>query len=79
MAKCEHTNFSSTVEVYRLADEKGNITGYSASVVVKCVECSLPFRFLGLQRGLDMKKPMVNVDETELRVPIEPAYVRLAK
>lgn len=73
---CQHMNFRANVDVARLSDtEGGPITGYSASIGIVCTDCGLPFRFLGLQAGSHYAEPRVSVDATELRAPLEPAYL----
>lgn len=71
---CQHMNFAADVKVGRLTQvEGGPITGYTADVTVKCAECGLPFRFVGLAAGNHYAEPRVSADGTELRAPIEPA------
>ena len=70
-------NFSAQVNVGRLSEnEGGHITGYAADIRIKCAECGLPFRFMGLECGNSRYEPKVSVDATELRAPIEPEYAR---
>lgn len=74
--KCPHMNFKADVRVGRLTDtEGGRVTGYAADVRVRCVDCDLPFRFRGLAAGSHYAEPRVSIDGTELRAPLEPAYV----
>ena len=74
MSACEHMNFRADCDIGRLsAGEGGPITGYTVAVKVKCAECGLPFRFIGLNAGSHYSEPRVNIDGTELRAPIEPA------
>ena len=71
---CEHLNFSAKVSVARLTKVLGGpVTGYTADVVIKCAECGLPFRFIGLGAGNHFAEPRVSIDGCELRAPIEPA------
>ncbi len=71
---CQHMNFAANVNVGRLTDgDDGPVTGYTAGVQVKCADCGLPFRFIGLPAGNHYAEPRVSVDATELRAPIEPA------
>jgi hypothetical protein len=71
---CEHNNFAAQVGVGRLSKvEDGPITGYTAEVTVKCADCGLPFRFIGLAAGNHFAEPRVSVDGLELRAPLEPA------
>ena len=67
---CPHLSFRAQVNVNRMED-----TGrFSADVTVWCAECKLPFEFVGVPSGLDWARPMVSIDGTELRAPIEPQY-----
>lgn len=71
---CQHYNFAAKVQVGRLTHgDDGPVTGYSADVTVKCADCGLPFRFIGLAAGNHFAEPRVSVDGQELRAPIEPA------
>jgi len=71
---CPHEDFEVWAEVGRLTDgEGGPVDAYSASLKVNCTQCGEPFRWIGLQAGLKPDRPMVSVDETELRAPIRPA------
>lgn len=71
---CPHENFWADVDVNRLTNtEGGPVTGYSASIRIKCVDCGEPFRFTGVKAGLSMARPMCSVDETELHAPVRPA------
>jgi hypothetical protein len=73
---CEHDRFKSLVRVSRLTDtEGGSVTGYIADICIECLECGLPFRFLGSQYGSSPHQPMLSADGLELRAPIEPAHV----
>jgi len=74
--RCEHHNFAGKVSVYRLTrGDDGPVTGYTADVTIRCADCNLPFRFLGMQAGSHPSEPRVSVDGQELRAPLEPAYV----
>jgi hypothetical protein len=73
--KCEHMRFLSEAKVTRLTDKDGLITGYTVDIRIKCDDCGLPFRFLGLAAGSHYAEPRTSVDATELRAPLEPAYV----
>lgn len=68
MASCAHEDFRAEVDVHRMED-----TGaFMADVRIRCAQCDLPFRFVGLRAGVDFERPMVSIDETELHAPIEP-------
>ena len=72
---CEHEHFLSEANVTRLTDRSGVVTGYTVDIRIKCEDCGLPFRFLGLGAGSHYAEPRVSVDALELRAPLEPAYV----
>lgn len=73
---CPHENFSAAVEVSRLTgseESSAPVTGYAADIKVWCGDCGEPFRWIGVQAGLDPRRPMCSADETELRAPLRPA------
>lgn len=73
-SKCQHENFESLCDVGRLSEEVGGpITGYTIGVRIKCQDCGLPFRFIGVGAGSHYAEPRVSIDGCELRAPIEPA------
>ena len=76
---CDHKNFESTVIITRLKEKESDtvISGYSADLTIKCRDCNMPFEFIGLEAGLSPFHPMVNVDSTEMRIPIKPATGQL--
>ena len=41
-------------------------------VQVKCTDCGLPFRFIGLPAGLDLNGAAVSADAQEARLAIAP-------
>jgi hypothetical protein len=66
---CTHPDFAAEVDVNRLAD----VGAFSADVRIRCSACSEPFVFVGsLLSGLSPTEPRVNMDGTELRIPIQP-------
>lgn len=66
--ECRHEKFGATVKVNRLED-----TGhFMCDVLVGCMDCGVPFSFVGPPMGGLMSGPSVSVDRTELRIPIEP-------
>lgn len=74
MADCPHMNFDCNCSVGRLSEEEGGpITAYTVGIQVKCRDCGLPFRFIGLAAGNHYAEPRVSIDGTELRAPLEPA------
>lgn len=71
---CQHMNFECRADVGRLSEiEGGPITGYTVGITVKCRDCGLPFRFIGLPAGNHFAEPRVSMDGIELRAPLEPA------
>ena len=72
---CAHSSFDAQCAVGRLTEvTDGPVTGYTIDVQVRCTDCGLPFRFLGVQAGSSPHAPRVSIDGHELRAPIEPAY-----
>lgn len=70
---CEHMNFAAEVDVNRLPTEEGGpIKRYCADVRIKCADCGLPLRFIGLPAGLDLNGAATSVDATEARLAIAP-------
>ena len=65
---CVHENFEANVTVNRLEDTGG----FAADVTVTCIDCQVPFRFLGLPVGLDLVGATTSVDGTEARLAICP-------
>ncbi len=71
--KCEHNNFSAEVDVNRL--EKGNggpIHRYQADIRIKCTECGVPMRFIGLPAGTDLNGACTSINAEEGRFAIAP-------
>ena len=68
MSDCKHVDFEAQVNINRMLD-----TGmFAADVSVKCAHCGEKFCFIGAPAGVSYARPMVSVDGTELRCPIEP-------
>lgn len=66
--ECKHMKFSALVTVSRLED-----TGqFMAEVRMHCVNCALPFQFLGLEPGLDMNGARVSIDGLKASIAICP-------
>ncbi len=85
--KCKHFHFAvkakvirhvgmEIVDVDKIDIETSHVTGHTVDLSVVCKDCGLPFRFLGMQAGSHPREPRVSVDATELRAPLEPAYVQ---
>ena len=65
---CEHEDFEASVDVTRLTDTKR----FAADVRIRCRQCGLPFRFIGLPCGSDLNGAAVSVDGTEARLAVAP-------
>ena len=71
---CQHENFEALCDIGRLfAEVGGPITGYTIGVRVKCRDCALPFRFIGIAAGNHFAEPRVSIDGCELRAALEAA------
>lgn len=66
--RCNHMNFAAQVSVARLED-KG---AFTADIRIRCIECGIPFQFLGLEPGVDMQGARVSIDGLEARMAICP-------
>lgn len=65
---CNHEDFAANVAVIRLSD-----TGrFQADITIKCSQCGVPMRFIGLPAGVDLNGAAVSVDGTEGRFAIAP-------
>ena len=71
---CQHENFTAQVNVSRLtkSDTDNTVVGYLAEVRVNCIDCGLPFEWIGVDAGMMHSKPMASLDAQELRAPIRP-------
>lgn len=66
--KCEHLNFRSDCKIARLEDSGG----FMAEIVISCLECFEPFKFLGLPMGLNLQGATTDPTQTELNIAIAP-------
>ncbi len=72
---CQHRNFVVTGRVGRLLNtEETEVIDWILEVEVHCADCMMPFLFKGLPGGLLKDSPTANVENTEARMPIEPAW-----
>lgn len=71
---CNHQNFEASVHIHRLTGDASPDmpTHWTASIHVRCAECKLPFRWLGLPKGAYWDANTTSVDELELRAPLHP-------
>lgn len=65
---CKHEQFTARVEVSRLED----IGRFMAAVTVRCAQCNAPFKFLGLEPGIDLGGARVSIDGLEANIAIAP-------
>lgn len=73
MSKCDHLRFKVNAEVNRLTEaNEVTVIGYTADIRINCMDCGLPFEFIGVDAGMMPNKPMASVDAQELRAPIRP-------
>lgn len=72
--QCSHENFEAMVNVSRiLADETTKAPHrWQADITIKCADCGLPMRFIGLPAGLDLNGAAVSVNGEEGRFAIAP-------
>ncbi len=68
---CSHEHFSAHVVVNRLED----IGAFAADVSIRCIDCGVPFEFVGIPGGISLERPTTSVDRTEARMPIVPREV----
>lgn len=66
METCKHESFEAKVDVNRLTDSGR----FQADVRIRCVDCGVHFRFLGLPCGLDLDGAAVSADAQEARLAI---------
>lgn len=66
--KCVHMNFAANVTVNRLEDNGQ----FNADVTIRCADCSMPFRFLGLPLGMNLQGAAMSPDGLEARLAILP-------
>ena len=72
---CKHEQFECNASVTRLTDgnNNDNVIGYAADITVKCIQCGIPFEWIGIAGGYSPSEPKVNPDRTGLRAPIRPS------
>ncbi len=77
MSGCKHLIFEAIVDVNRLYDDESEVNTvepdhYNADVKIKCCDCGMDFRFLGLLPGVNLNGATVSVDQLEARLAIKP-------
>lgn len=68
---CDHMNFKAQVNVARLEGD-GKPMSFMVDITINCVDCGLPFEFLGLEPGVDTQGARVGIDGLEARIAIVP-------
>lgn len=73
--KCRHEKFHTHAVIHRLkdSDQSEEIKAWHVDIKINCDECGMPFEFIGVSAGLNFNQPTVNLDFTELRMPIRPS------
>jgi hypothetical protein len=68
---CEHRNFQSYANIVRIVDNDFVTAELRVELRVQCVDCGLPFEFVGPPCGVSDIEPTVSYNRQELRVPIK--------
>lgn len=69
---CQHEQFEATTTVNRLQNPNSDHIDFCADIKITCSQCKLPFRFIGLPTGLDLRGAAVSYDGMEARLAIAP-------
>lgn len=69
---CAHMEFQCEVRVGRIED----VGRFVAEVRINCIECGIPFQFMGIEPGFNYEGPTVSLDGFEANLPIHPQGVR---
>jgi hypothetical protein len=65
---CKHENFRVDAKVARIED----VGAFSVDLRIWCMDCNLPFEWVGLPGGFSHYQPCANIDCQEMRAPIVP-------
>jgi hypothetical protein len=68
---CYHNNFHTTSTITRIVDDGFVVSEFRLDIKVHCVECGLPFEFVGPPCGISDIEPTTSYDRKELRMPIK--------
>jgi hypothetical protein len=68
MTTCKHENFCLDATINRLED----LGAFIADIKIFCIDCGTKFCFPPLPMGLNCSEATINLDATEMRVPIRP-------
>ncbi len=72
---CQHKEFFAQFNVARITPDgtlDAPATHFYADITIKCVECDLPFHFVGVPGGVSPREPRCDLFGLELRAPIMP-------
>lgn len=70
---CGHMSFECLAVVNRLEPERPTeALLFNADITIRCADCKTPFRFRGLDMGLDLHGAKVSPDGLEARLAIVP-------
>lgn len=71
---CEHQNFHAVAEISRCtrSDTDPTVVAFYCDLKIRCLDCNIPFEFIGLPMGLSPGQPRCSVDAQEARMPIKP-------
>lgn len=72
---CKHENFNCFANVGRLTDLVGrppDELAFTVDVRITCIDCGMPFEWVGLPNGSSHYQPTVSIDGQELRAPLVP-------
>lgn len=67
-ASCQHLLIGAQVNVQRLED----LGRFIAEITVWCASCKTPFSFTGLPLAISCDRATLNIDATQLSLPVEP-------
>lgn len=71
---CKHENFQCKADVQRLIDENkpDQVNAFIVELKIHCIDCGLPFEWIGFTAGYRGDAPRVDIAAQELRAPIKP-------
>lgn len=70
---CLHENFEANAAVNRISDVEGApVNSFLVELIVKCIDCGMPFCFRGMPVGLSHMGPTMSLDARTACLPIHP-------
>ena len=66
---CDHFEFKVNCQVARLED----VGKFQLEIKVHCIQCKMPFKFVGLKPGLDLEGAAMSIDALEASLSILPS------